>query len=104
MLSEYISKDPDVCGGRACLKGRRVRVQDIACYSEWWGWSPDRIATELELSLTEVHLALAYYFENLEEIREEISHEIEAHQSGKKKATSKLAAKLGAISPESKSA
>ena len=27
----HITKDPEVCGGRACIDGTRIRVADIAC-------------------------------------------------------------------------
>lgn len=72
MFDEYIEKTPGVCGGKACLKGHRIRVQDIAALSEVQGKSPDEIADTYGLPLAQVHVALAYYFENLEEIREEV--------------------------------
>lgn len=72
MLSDYITKTPGVCGGKACIKGHRIRVQDIAVMSEIHGRTPDEIANTYDLSLAQVHAALAYYFENIEEIREEM--------------------------------
>lgn len=108
MLSEYIVKTPGTCGGRARLDGHRIRVQDIACYSEWWGWGADRIATELDISLAQVHAALAYYFDHIEEIREELRHDLDRYEELKRQHPSKLADKLEALgpgqAPESKSA
>ena len=70
MFSKYIEQTPGSGGTQPRVKGHRIRVQDIAHYSERCGWSPDRIASEFNLSLAQVHAALAYYFENIEEIRE----------------------------------
>lgn len=72
MLSDYVVKTPEICGGKACVKGHRIRVQDIATMSEFGGRTPDEIAGAYGLTLAQVHAALAYYFENIEEIREEI--------------------------------
>ena len=43
-------------------------MQDIAIWHERMGKSADEIATEYDLSLAEVHAALAYYFDHREEI------------------------------------
>ncbi len=72
MFEDYIEKTPGICGGKACLKGHRIRVQDIAGMSEVQGKNPDEIADTYGIPLAKVHVALAYYFENLEEIREEV--------------------------------
>ena len=71
-----ISKTPGVCGGRACIAGHRVRVLDIVVWHEHQGLSPDEIVSQVpSLTLADVHAALAYYFEHLEEIREEMRAE-----------------------------
>lgn len=94
-MIEYIDKRPDVCGGKACIKGRRIRVQDVAYHSEWCGWSADQIAEEFDLTLSQVHGALAYYFDNLDEIRQEMKESDQAFEKMKAQIPSKLAAKLG---------
>jgi uncharacterized protein (DUF433 family) len=53
-MPEYIEKHPEVCGGKACVIGRRIRVQDVAYHSAWCGWSADQIAEEFDLSLSQV--------------------------------------------------
>jgi len=73
---DRISKAPGVCGGRACIEGHRVRVLDIVAWHEHQGMSPDEIVSQVpSLTLADVHAALAYYFEHLEEIREEMRAE-----------------------------
>ncbi len=71
----YIVKTPGVCGGKPCVLGHRIRVQDIASDHEQLGLSPDEICdAHPGLTLAQVHAALAYYFDH----REEIAGEMEA--------------------------
>lgn len=67
----YIVKTPGTCGGAPRLDGHRIRVSHIAACSEKAGWSPEEIAQNFSLTLAEVHAALTYYFDHLEEIRAE---------------------------------
>jgi uncharacterized protein (DUF433 family) len=66
----HITKTPGVCGGRACIAGHRIRVQDIVAWHVMRGYSAAQIAAELFPGITqaEVHAALAYYFDNVQEI------------------------------------
>jgi uncharacterized protein (DUF433 family) len=58
---------------RAFLAGTRVRVQDIYALSELQSKTPDEIVEALpHLTLSQVHSALAYYFEHRNEILQEI--------------------------------
>jgi uncharacterized protein (DUF433 family) len=43
LLVKHIEKIPGVCGGRACIAGHRIRVQDIVAWHERRGYSPDEI-------------------------------------------------------------
>lgn len=88
------------------MAGHRIRVQDIVYYSEWCGWSPDRIATNFDLSLAQVHAALLYYFENMEEIRQHFREAEALYEEMKKRYPSRLDGKISALesSSETKSA
>ena len=73
---DRITRTPGVCGGRARIPGHRVRVLDIVAWSEHQGMTPDEIVSHVpSLSLADVHAALAYYFDHLEEIQEEMRAE-----------------------------
>src|SRR5438105_1997502 len=67
-LDEHIVLTPDTAGGRPRIHGRRITVQDIAIWHERLGKSADEIAAEYDLTLADVHAALAYYFDHREEI------------------------------------
>lgn len=58
---------------RAFIIGSRIRVQDIYIDSEIHGMTPDQIADGYpDLTLAQVHAALAYYFDYRSEIHEEL--------------------------------
>ncbi len=71
--SERIVKTPGVCGGRARVAGHRVRVQDIVIGYEHHGMTPDEIVSHIPtITLADVHIALAYYFDHVQEIQKEM--------------------------------
>jgi uncharacterized protein (DUF433 family) len=73
VITERITKTPGMQGGRACIAGHRIRVMDIVIWHEDLCMSPDEIvAAYPELTLSDVHAALAYYFDNVEGIRDDI--------------------------------
>ncbi len=93
--TERITKTPGVCGGKTCIAGHRIRVMDIAIRHEHLGMSADEIVTAYPtITLSDVHAALAYYFDNIEEIREEIRHNDEIAEQFRAQFPSKLKEKL----------
>lgn len=69
----YIARQKGVCGGKPVIKGTRIRVAQIAIEYERLGWSPDEIVrAHPHLTLAQVHDALSYYYENIDEINAEI--------------------------------
>ncbi|TRU87809.1 MAG: DUF433 domain-containing protein [Microcystis novacekii Mn_MB_F_20050700_S1D] len=65
---EYISIDPQIRFGKPCISGTRVAVEDIAIMYLKLGDSLEEIAQEYNLSLASVYAAIAYYYDNQEEI------------------------------------
>jgi uncharacterized protein (DUF433 family) len=69
---QHVTSTPGVCGGKPCVAGTRIRVQDIVIRTEL-GDSPDHIIQAYpQLTLADVHAALAYYFDNRELIDQQI--------------------------------
>ena len=64
----YIAIDPDTCSGKPHIVGRRITVPQIAVWHEVMGKSADEIATEYDLTLSEVYAGLVYYFDHREEM------------------------------------
>lgn len=76
--SRAIVCTPGTCGGKPRLDGTRIKVQDIAIWYERMGLSPDEIITEWpELTLADVHSALAYYYGHRAEIEQQIKEDRE---------------------------
>jgi uncharacterized protein (DUF433 family) len=68
---EHIVSTPGVCGGKPRIAGHRIRVQDVVVWHEAWGLSPEEIVTDFpQLTLAQVHAALAYYYDHRDEIRQ----------------------------------
>jgi len=81
----HITKDPTVCGGKASVLGTRIRVLDIVAATEHLGLSPDEICDQYpELTLAQVHSALAYYYDHRDEIRSDFESERTAVESFQK--------------------
>lgn len=63
---------------RAFIVGTRVRVQDVYVDSQIHGKSPEEIVTSLpHLTLSQVHAALAYYYDHREAILDEMRQDKE---------------------------
>jgi len=59
-LMERITVDPQVCGGRACIRGLRIRVTDILDLLAA-GLSAQQVVEELpDLELADVEAALKF--------------------------------------------
>lgn len=95
VMAQHITKTPGVCGGRACIAGHRVRVTDVVVWHEKRGYSPDEIVDMFPgVSLADVYAALAYYFDNREEIEAEFRKGDEWAEWLKANVPSKIPAEL----------
>ena len=65
-----IVRDDDHSDGAPTIEGTGIRVKDVAIAYERSGYDPDEI-TQLypELSLSDVHRALAYYYDHIDDFR-----------------------------------
>jgi len=83
-ITQRITKTPGVCGGRACIAGHRIRVMDIVAWHEEEAKTPAEIVEMFpSITLSDVHSALAYYYDHVDEIQQEMrEHEemVERHR------------------------
>jgi len=65
-----IVRDHEHSDGAPTIEGTGIRVKDVAVAYEHSGYDPDEI-TQLypDLSLSDVHMALAYYYDHIDEFR-----------------------------------
>ena len=67
LVYSHITKDPEVCGGRATIDSTRIRVVDIWSLKQR-GLTADQMLEEYPLTLAQIHAALSYAYENVGEI------------------------------------
>ncbi len=93
-LDSHIERTPGVVGGKPRIAGRRITVQDIAVWHERLGVSADEIATDYEVTLSDVYAALAYYYSHREEIDASIREGEAFAEAMQARLPSKVRAKL----------
>ncbi|MCE7934412.1 MAG: DUF433 domain-containing protein [Chlorobi bacterium CHB2] len=78
VIKQHIEVTAGIVGGKARIAGHRIRVMDIVIWHERQGLSPDQIVDLFpELTLADIHAALAYYFDNREQIEADIRSDAE---------------------------
>ena len=73
VISEHIEITPGICGGKPRIAGHRIKVQDVVIWHEKLGLTPDEIVSHhAGITLADVYAALAYYYDHLDSIRQQI--------------------------------
>jgi uncharacterized protein (DUF433 family) len=86
----HITQTPGVCGGKPCIAGRRIRVQDVYIWHEMLGMDTNEIASQYNLTPSQVYAALTYAFDNLEQIKADIQESDRVADEFKQKHPDKL--------------
>jgi uncharacterized protein (DUF433 family) len=75
-LGDYIVKTSGVCSRQPRIAGTRIKVKHIYTWVECMGMTPAQVVAEYpQLTMAQVHAALAYYWSNQEEIHQDIENE-----------------------------
>jgi uncharacterized protein (DUF433 family) len=72
-LNKYIEVTPGIRSGKPCIVGTRITVADVAIMYLRMGQSLEEIAGKYQLSLASVYGAMAFYYDNKEEIDQRIA-------------------------------
>ena len=96
VASAQITKNPRVCGGRACIDNTRIRVIDIVELQRE-GKKPEEMQTifAVPLTLAQIHLALDYAAAHSEEIAKDFSDEAGAEAEIERARTAYLSRRSG---------
>src|SRR6266498_843995 len=95
VIQEHIEVVDAALGPKARIAGHRIRVLDVAIWHEKLGLSPDEIVEQHpEISLADVHAALAYYWDHREGIEAAIEEDRSLVDELRKKTASPLMEKL----------
>jgi uncharacterized protein (DUF433 family) len=93
-----ITRNPGVCGGKPCIAGSRIRVQDVHVWHELQGLSADEIVSRYpQLSMADVYAALSYYWDHRDEIQQQMAADDELVERMKAQYGSPLREKLRGI-------
>jgi len=64
-ITQHIETRDDVCGGKPCVAGTRIRVWDIHVWHDIQGQSPEEmVALYPQLTVADIYAALAYYLDH----------------------------------------
>ncbi len=93
-IQEHIDITLGVCGGKPRIAGHRIRVQDVAVLHERRGLTPDEIIqTYPNLTLSDVHAALAYYFDHREQVEKDLAADAQLAEEVRQATPSRLMAR-----------
>jgi uncharacterized protein (DUF433 family) len=74
----HIVKEPGYCGGKAAIDNTRVRVMNVVFLHKEGKTVEQILDVYPDLSLAQVHAALAYYYDHPEEIEASLRTDEEA--------------------------
>lgn len=78
VIHPHISSDSRICGGSPVIVGTRFPVRSVVNYILRHGYSPEELVNRFtHLSLAQIHDALAYYYDNRDEIEKDIEENTE---------------------------
>lgn len=66
-MSDIVSAE-DVMGGQPRIEGHRISVLQIVEWILEEGMDPETVSSEFDLELADIYRALAYYYDNVEEM------------------------------------
>ena len=76
-MEHKIIRDRKICGGKACIKGTRIRVIDIVERYKLLKEKPGVIASAFDTPIDSVFTALSYYYRHTAEMKKEIDDDKE---------------------------
>jgi uncharacterized protein (DUF433 family) len=82
---DTIVSNPNIRSGKPIIAGTTLRVQDVAAHHRYRKYTPEELAEQLQISLAQVHAALAYYYEHKAEIDAQIEEDDRLIQEAKEK-------------------
>ena len=84
LVYAHIVKEPGYCGGKAAIDNTRVRVMNVAFL-----WKTGKTVEEIregypDLSPAQVHAALSYYYDHVDEIEADLERDEQGFHRGER--------------------
>ena len=80
---DMIVSNPKIRSGRPIIAGTTLCVQDVAAHHIYRKYPPEELAHQLQISLAQVHAALAYYYAHKDEIDARLEEDAEFARKAK---------------------
>jgi len=96
-LDAHIETTSGIAGGKPRIAGHRITVQNIVVWHVRMGQGVDEIAHEYDLSLADIHAALAHYYDHRVEIDREIAESDAFIEELKQRTPSKVQLRLAEL-------
>jgi len=80
---DTIVSNPKIRRGRPIVAGTTLMVQDVAAHHIYRKYTPAELAEQLQVSLAQVHAALAYYYAHKDEIDAQLEADLEFARQAK---------------------
>ena len=78
VVHPHVTSNPKICGGSPIISGSRFTVRAVVIYILRQGLTPEELVAQFgHLSLAQIHDALAYYYDNKDEIEKDIAENTE---------------------------
>ena len=78
VLHPHVSSNPRICGGSPVISGTRFPVRSVVAYVLRHGLTPEELIARFDnLTLAQIHDALAYYYDNRAEMEKDIAENSE---------------------------
>ncbi len=91
----HIVKTPDTCSGLARIEGTRITVNVIVREVVRLRWTPEEVLmAHPNLTLAQIHAALAYYFDHAEGVEASLNESDELEKELRSQFPSRLSAML----------
>ena len=94
VLDRHIETSPRVRGGKPCVAGTRIGVDDIVVMHLRMGQSLEEIAGKYQLPLAGVHAAMAYYYDHRNDVDQRIADDASFAEAFQRNNPSPLQEKL----------
>jgi uncharacterized protein (DUF433 family) len=95
VLVQHIERNAGVCGGKPCIAGTRIRVQDVYVWHEVQKQSVDAILADFpQLSRADVYAALTFFWDHRDDILKDMADADALVETMKARSPSPLQQKL----------
>jgi uncharacterized protein (DUF433 family) len=91
ILEQHIVSTPDVRSGRPRIDGTGITVEDVAIWHVYQGRPAEQIASDFDLTLGQIHAALAFYYDHKLELDQSIAADLAFHAQMNVQSQTKLA-------------